>query len=260
MCFFSFYIDDVNKIAWHEVAKAASTTIKTWMVRVARGNLTQVFKNVHQMEIIRKVGIKHMECTPAEAELKFRGYTTLLVVRNPMTRLMSAYNDKMKYMNKKAQLKEKPYLQFKEYLQKINSSEATKRTPSINTFLAMIVSGYKVSQNPHWFPYFIAANPCYIQYDYILKVESLNTDLPMFIKNEYMSKYQVSNKSDLKLHVREKVGLPTGDIFIKGFTNTSQTLLEKVWHAFSFEASFFGYEFSSKNNVASCWLPEYQCC
>ena len=67
--YFRFHIDTINKVAWHEVAKAGSTAVKTLMVRVASGNLTQVFPDVHSThvtDLFMGIGIQVIEYTPYE--------------------------------------------------------------------------------------------------------------------------------------------------------------------------------------------------
>ena len=179
-----------------------------------------------------------------------------------MARISSAYTDKIvfyeKYFNNE-------YAEFKTYLEEIKSPEATWPIPAIDRFLEMLVSKSKASHNLHWYSYFKAANPCYIDYDYVLKIESLDIDLPMFVKEVYKSKYTIHNDDTLlNLNVRDKKislrKILLLDKVIQGLMVANQTLLEKVRDSFCYEAKFFGYGYSTKTSMAHCWLPEHQCC
>ena len=70
---------------------------------MASGNLTQVYYNVHSRQIsdvFSDIGIHTKHHTPTSAKHHLKGFTKLLVVRNPMDRLISAYTDKIVFFNK----------------------------------------------------------------------------------------------------------------------------------------------------------------
>ena len=110
---------------------------------------------------------------------KLKGFTKFIVVRNPLTRVVSSYRNKILNNNTmQSQF-------FKTYLRSINSAEAAKDYPSLESFIMLLLSDHRHSKNVHWNNFFERTNPCYIDYDYILKLETMQTDLKLLLSNAY---------------------------------------------------------------------------
>ncbi len=103
-------------------------------------------------------------------EKRLESYTKVIVVRHPFDRLRSTHN------NKFVETFRGVYPQM--YRRKINASIHENVTKSLEQFLTAVKERYHSGYyNRHWMSYVDLCHPCHIQYDYILKMETLTSDL-----------------------------------------------------------------------------------
>ena len=99
-----------------------------------------------------------------------------MVARHPVSRFISAYWDKMTMT--------KGY--FNKVLNKqrhtITEREFNKSWLTFGEFARMrLDEDWRYQNDPHWTQTHKLCSPCAIQYDYILKLESLDIDIDLFI-------------------------------------------------------------------------------
>lgn len=137
--------------------------------------------------------------------------------------------------------------------------------PTFQGFLTMITSNEGFSNDVHFSPYFKNINPCFMEFDYILKLETQNRDLAMFLSEVYKVKDASAHLQvhQLSLTVPKNTTPAVNDsVFLKAYKTIPHSLLSQVMQKFKYEMEFFGYHFNVSSAVASCCLNtvETLCC
>ena len=171
-------VDDRHRIIYCPIGKTGSTSIKTLMLSqstTVEFDELPTFEKAHSTIFQKKHGVKLLATYPIEEiHEKFRTYTKLIVVRHPFERLLSAYKDKFI---------KTPYA----YRRLIhgNASRYRDSTGHINVtgFLNMLSRSIETDSNyifdhtnKHWNLQHEACHMCFVEYDYIAKVETFSSD------------------------------------------------------------------------------------
>jgi hypothetical protein len=171
-------VDDANQVAYCYVHKGGSTTWKTLLANISsNGNISNDMIEILSVHSnMNKYGIKMVDYSD-----KYENYTKLLIVRNPLDRLVSGYLDKMH-----SSISKFPKIQqsiIKQY-RKDNSTNSTY--PTFEEYVAMLLNeSDKANMNFHWSPYVHRCGICGINYDFILRIETMQHDMPMFFSSVY---------------------------------------------------------------------------
>ena len=100
-------------------------------------------------------------------------YTKFLVVRHPFTRLVSSYQDKIK--NPKAN----KHIQDN-ILQNLSPNQQNKHAPYpyFQDFIEKVLDkDWKHYKDRNWQTFDSICQPCHVKYDYVLKLESIESEL-----------------------------------------------------------------------------------
>lgn len=181
----SLIVDDVHRVIYCYIPKVACTGWKRTMVnltgKVNPDKLSSL--PVHQDWYIRSVGLKFLgDYSSDEMMERLRIYPKFLFVRHPLERLLSAFRDKFIKRNKFTVRFHHKY--GRHIVQKFrrNPSNRSMKTGSDVTFPEFIkyighIGDSGFSFNPHWEPYHIRCDPCRIRYDFIGKMETMESDI-----------------------------------------------------------------------------------
>ena len=250
-----FYIDSNHKIAYGITPKCASSTIKTLMVRIASKGMLGYKNNIHTEphKQLKLYGIRLDKIPVSSVKKRLSGYTIFTIVRNPFSRLLSAYKNKIL----------QPLMRN---LSAVNYTEADKKIPSFKSFLEMLVS--EPTHNVHWRSYLDTLSPCQVDYEYILRLETLNTDLKKFLANVYQG-YEYKNHSNIHRNPSSQpkslINVTTTVTHLEEFQQINSSLLDKVIHMYRYDLLLFGYDFTKDTSMAGCNIdnPNYKggyCC
>lgn len=165
-----------------EVSKAGCTSMKSFLLQNILSN-TRLAERKKDLII----GRPHRSAMPSPfvkpyqiGEQRFiemmnsGDFTVLAVVRNPGTRLMSAYNDKI--VRKKPQ-----YRKLAQFLRNEGLATSSEDRPdvSVEVFCKYLMSlGNSRAFDQHWRPQFEHLSPDVINYTHIVQLEKLDQDLP----------------------------------------------------------------------------------
>ena len=110
--------------------------------------------------------------------------TKFLFVRNPFTRILSGYIDKL-FTNNIVFWGTTGTIIVKE--QRPGASKESLRCGHDTTFTEFVKhivnsEEYLTHRNPHWYPMYDACRPCNLNYDVIGNIETFQNDLDMFLK------------------------------------------------------------------------------
>lgn len=217
------------------------------MVRIASNGRIGYKYNIHTLNstLLLLYGIVMNKYTPDQVKVELNGYTKFLVVRNPFNRLVSAYYSKIIEGN------DNIHQIFIKYLQDIRSDEQYKRKPNLRSFLEMIVSNHKAATDAHWISYFNTSNPCFIQYEYILRLETLQEDLSNFLFKSYSGikykKYMNLHKNPSKNQV-----IMHNQVIPAELTSLNKTMINMFVKKYKYDFTFFGYSYKLNSPVIAC--------
>ena len=216
-----FYVDEKHKLLYCGVPKAASTTMKTLFIK--SGDNPQNSSDVHSKQVLQNAGIKMFHLYPDHQQKEMiRSYTKLIIVRNPLARLTSAYQ---------------MFTKAGEYLYKIQRYKAllhpknSSARLTLSDFVTISLEDVTDRNNEHWLPYSLTCNPCQIQYDFILKQETLKSDLKLL--EPFFSKQSLDS-----LHVLNSFA-SSSNSHLPGLTPLKRQRLQR---RYLFDCELFGYK------------------
>ncbi|XP_076813769.1 carbohydrate sulfotransferase 11-like [Clavelina lepadiformis] len=231
------------KLAYCFIPKSGCSNMKKLMLDI-EGYNTTTLKNAEIHDVSRKYLRKG---TPNNI-LK-ENYLKLIMVRQPYERLVSSYNDKIRF----------PYndqfSKFSKMMKELygNTSQVqdTESTPSFEEFVKYVSDGrnqgFKNGGEMHWNTYTSLCNPCHVEYDVILHLETIKDDVRYLLR---------------------LIGAPDAYDFSRGYSKGGQSMTEqrnylekyfkqltssqkdKLYKAYEYDFKLFGYspELTMQNN------------
>ena len=171
-------MSDGHKILYCAIPKIACTNWKTIMLLL---NGKTVTKDVHHVHIPSLT-----DFSAEEVDRRLREYKKLIIVRNPHERLLSAYNDK--FVNRK---KSSHFVRIygplimkntAKYMKRSNVNYAIDKETEITfqdfvRYVGNVENELSTLDECHWREIYQLCSPCAIQYDYILKLETMSDDV-----------------------------------------------------------------------------------
>ena len=216
-------------------------------------------RNVHQTEVLWKWGLG--KASFGQLLRSYPQYARFLVVRHPFDRLISAYTDKIVTKRPSFYTPVRKYIiqRFREG--NITKEEIEEGTPSFLEFVKMILSKSKYSEDRHWKPYGERCNPCYLEYQHLIRIESMIPDsIPVLkrldisdtevlddhrhVHNEQSTKHrnQQSTKTITKIQPK----------YLKEFETIPKDLVQQLFQRYKEDFLLFGYQFDYRNKMAVC--------
>ena len=182
-------VNDEQKTMYCYVPKVACTTLKRiFLFLTGRTNATDPKhlskKTVHGARLHTFLS----SFSPKEREYRLKNYRKVVFVREPLVRLLSAFRSKfINIANVSNNRFHKQYGRRIVQTVRQNSSQASFGYEYDVTFSEFIQFLIKFNTNStafdqHWTPVYQLCSPCYIQYDFIGKFESIATDTSLLLK------------------------------------------------------------------------------
>ena len=177
-----------------------------------------------------------------EAEIKYRinNYLKFIVVRDPLERIISAYNDKFVHTKDNSWRN-----RYKRYRRKQNtkthSSMTSSNTKPSQTLTFEDFFKLIINQNPkehideHRDIFYKLCHPCHVEYDIIAKYYTFNEDVGYILE-----KANLRNLDFPKL--REHNGPATKDLVARTLDNISENDIKKFMDVYSMDYRLFGYD------------------
>ena len=195
-----FLIDDKHKILYCYVAKVGCSTMKRIMLILSNANYTKDPLAIDSLFIHRIVQKSFINMSKEEIAYRLENYHKVMVVRNPIQRLWSAYLDKV-YLVQFVNIVKRIVESYRE-----NPTERERACANDATFSEFLkFTADNPEFNEHWMPYNQVCQPCAIKYNAVFKLESFDKDLEYFLRKTNTSnevdlsnlKNQTSTKSDV---------------------------------------------------------------
>ena len=175
-------IDEGHKVLYCFVPKAACSSWK-YVIAIQSGHtsLEKLLSNggkIHSVEYASGIRRLHKlyNLTTIQEIIRSEAYTRMIIARNPYSRLHSGYNDKIIQMYREyGRGIVRANRQFYPELPEVNGNILL---PFAN-FVDLIIRG-RLETNEHFRSINNLCHPCVIDYDYIAKTETMDTDkLPL---------------------------------------------------------------------------------
>ena len=243
---FQMLVDVRHKVMFCYVPKAACTSWKAVLCQLIKEGVRRTTEelllerkkdnwpgeDIHYF--LQSCGLKHMDkLTETEIAEVMTNYTKFMAVRHPIERLISLYRQKL-YTTP-----ENPHSDchlckslgtrlLKKY--RANPSEeslVTGRGVTQEEFFRHLIKNNEL--NEHWTEYSLLCHPCEINYDYILKTETMDVDAAQVIRRVYNSTlpFLESNPTNVS-HVTK--------------TRVSEEVNRDLLKRYDIDMDLFGYE------------------
>lgn len=192
---------------------------------------------------------------PSEEELRDAvstpGVVSLLVVREPFVRLLSAYRDKLENITP-------PYYRklARSIVQKYREN-ATKIFgpiksfgPTFYEFVSYLIDTHKnesIKFNEHWAPYYQFCTPCAVNFSVISKVETLRRDTRFVILQLGLGHVLDRKVKDRRTRIRtvmnkSRDGKNTTSLIKRYYSQLDERMLSDLLQIYGIDFEMFGYD------------------
>ncbi|CAL1544542.1 unnamed protein product, partial [Lymnaea stagnalis] len=197
-------VDDKNKLLYCAIPKVASTTWRRiFLILSGRTDVNNPlsFKADDVHHKYREHVIYLSTFSKEEIQIRLKDYYKFVFVREPFERLLSAFRNKFV-----TQTNASKYFKANFGKQIIDTYRVTPPANhegdgvTFTEFVEYIVDPTKeIPMNEHWEKYETLCNPCLVNYDFIGKLESIETD-GQYVLDKLALGYKLSipRRSDLK--------------------------------------------------------------
>ncbi|XP_013187507.1 carbohydrate sulfotransferase 11 isoform X1 [Amyelois transitella] len=179
-----YLINRQYHVIWCNIFKAASTS---WMYNFnLMANYTAAFLDKTRVVLLELARKKYARPTVEMIKKAQADSITFLIVRHPLERLASAYNDKIVHAWPKSFHDKMGQRIIKKYRKLLSGDEPApkERYPVFEEFVAYVLDEWKAKRmlDMHWTPYSRFCTPCKFNFDVILKFETLDEDQRFLIQ------------------------------------------------------------------------------
>ncbi|CAH2089509.1 unnamed protein product [Euphydryas editha] len=181
-----YLINRQYHVIWCNIFKAASTS---WMYNFnLMANYSAAFLDITK-EVPLELARKKYARPTVEMIRKAQGDSiTFLIVRHPLERLASAYNDKIVHAWPKSFHDQMGRKIIKKFRKPGSKPVPTERYPVFEEFVSFVLdeAKHRKQLDMHWTPYTAFCTPCKFNFDIILKFETLDEDQRFLIQMAHL--------------------------------------------------------------------------
>ena len=238
------------------IPKVACMTFQKIMAR-SLTNSSVDLKRINFPSFINSLGMNFLhKYSKSDIELRLDTYFKFIVVRHPFDRLLSAYADKFADPNNNmmmvTRLRRRAESRFGNFTCFDQNGQPRL---SLNQFLEL-VSDDKKFYDKHWQSYYTLCQPCLIDYDHIIRLETADNDIGIVLDHlNYTGSEErlaVSNRHEnMKRNTKNKL-----DVVTRQMNLMESDILHGLLKVFRYDFELFGY---SWNNVSGAAFPSKYC-
>ena len=249
--------------------KAGSTHFRTRLLH-ASSKYRKLAKKpdlfVHDATSMRPFGVSPLSDFRFDDALRILdNFTKVIVVRHPLVRVLSSYNDKL------ATIKPPnchPYQktlgnQIRRYLNRefIDNTTCVDDV-TFDEFMTFFTRHPKLKQDRHWTTYEATCRACKIRYDHVLRLETSSSDEDVFAQL-----LTQGTREEVTQHAHRLTNLTRANDGAsvrryQQFANISREIVRKVEKLYSNSNYLFGYKsnWTQDGLMTSCQYDETNCC
>lgn len=170
--------------------------------------------------------------------------TSLIIVREPFVRILSAYRDKL-------ELNYAPFYRYisrfiiKNYRNKSDNIMPRARRPTFEEFVKYLIDPKTVIDelDEHWIPYSRFCSPCTVKYTTIAKLETLDRDNKYIVNKLGIEKVLRQPTGKQANFINEsRDGRKTEALIKRYFRQLNVETLEKLIKVYEDDFELFGYD------------------
>ena len=260
-------VDDHNKILYCDLPKAASTTFNHMIYYSITGKYLDPKPCAPCWE--KEGMIMLYNFNKEERDQKLRDYYKILVVRHPLDRFVSCWNDKLavpwNLSNPEWQRTGPPMIKmFRKVPQGSTLEKEISKGVTLQEF-AWYVNHLEQNSpdehDPHWNTHYRLCHPCSIDYNLIVKVETMQIDTKEVLKRLHL------NGTEFPLiHARRTKEKKTLNLqkTIVDLRNISSESLQQIKQFYKLDMELFDYKWTDGSFNArcggSCQEGDRSCC
>ncbi|ELT96526.1 hypothetical protein CAPTEDRAFT_216064 [Capitella teleta] len=246
-------VNEKHNVMYCALPKAGSTTINNLFYYSITGKLPE--DDIHCMDCWRKAGMEYLHRYSHAARRKMLNtFYKVLVVRHPLDRMVSCWNGKFVHHNGNGNPWKMHFPRMVKLLRKIQINSSLepdlRMNPTFEEFAKYIVhlNTLGLKDDQHWRPHYRMCHPCSLDYDLIIKLDTIGDDL-----KPLMRKLNLTDSNFPSLNVRRDIG--THAAFQRTLPEYRQLLaddIEKLRNMFRYDMELFNYHWDDENFEASC--------
>ncbi|XP_011565274.3 carbohydrate sulfotransferase 11 [Plutella xylostella] len=245
-----FFIDYQHNLVWCNIFKAASSS---WLYYFnILGGYSRDFLARTRLDPITLARKKFAR--PSEEELREAisnpDVVSLIVVRDPFVRLLSAYRDKFERRNQYYLKIAKPIVaKYRKRTIKLFGNVTSPR-PTFYEFVAYLIDTYKESKlsefNEHWAPYYQFCSPCAVNFSVIAKTETLDRDSSYVISelglNSLLSGPRSKRTKLRTVMNKARDGKQTQQLVRRYYSQLDRSMMRGLLEIYGTDFEMFGYD------------------
>ncbi|KAK2170140.1 hypothetical protein LSH36_4g12043 [Paralvinella palmiformis] len=252
-------IDHWHKLAYCLIPKVGSRTIRT----ILGALLTRNASYVSGMDFPRIPGISILANMPPSLQQQvMEKYKKMIVVRHPYDRLLSVFDSKLLPTHREmvVELLAKNVRQINKYFSDVKGKETSfdpnEQTLSFEEFVGVISSQYNAGfRDRHWKTMFEHCDPCTIEYDFVLRLETLAKDYRVLSSYLHPPKW-LTNSAPYLEQMKTSLLNPEEKMFnlLWRYENIDSVSLEGLKNVYEKDLGLFGYTWDVEKG-ANCRIP-----
>lgn len=164
-----FLINEKFGLTWCNIFKAASSSWFEFFLKLANVKLK---KNVPQVQMARRSAYPRPSLETLMEVLNNTWYKSFVILREPFERILSSYNSKL------ADKESRFYHQVRCAMANVNPKKSKHCYPTFSQYIDYIINEYDTGEHmdEHWHPYSTFCSLCQVNYDYILRFETVEEE------------------------------------------------------------------------------------
>ncbi|XP_033644339.1 carbohydrate sulfotransferase 14-like [Asterias rubens] len=228
-------VNDKHKLLFNFIPKVSCTTWKTILSTLNNetGDLKQLYNNVTG-------NVKPVLFNYKQDDARLKSYRKVLFIREPMSRLLSAYLSKLRPRSRTQRIWERSYGSDISRRYRGVKNQKLKEGQWLDiTFVEFIKyitdlgSGFIINpMTDHWLPQYKLSRPCHVKYDFIGHFENLAVEGPFVLRWLGV---------DNIVHFPEYHSSNAKQQFLKYYKSISPDLMRKLIDYYHVDYRLFGY-------------------
>ena len=224
-------VNDEHRVLFCYVPKAACANWKRVMM-VLDGKVS----NSNDVVKVNHKAFTFLEdLPPLEAQRKLNEYYKFMFVREPLTRLWSAYKDKF-LLNHSVSFHVHYGKRIVKKFRTNSDANAKGNDVTLTEFLQFLDQSNELNMNEHWMPFYKLCQPCAVSYNFIGSFENIQHDAVQVLK---------------ELNVDEQVSFPKQQAYYRsggtGFATMDKahapiSILQRVLKKYALDYEMFSYK------------------
>ena len=232
-------LDDVHRVIYSYIPKVGCSSWKEALIRITNPGASGHIPGVHEPTTMLKYGFRYLASLNAwQRQRVLNNYRSFVFVRHPLDRVLSAYQDKfMRYSRFHGTYREYYAPQIlRRFRPGATEAEIQEgKGVTFKEFALYVIDQHRNGRhmNIHWRPFWDLCRPCQRHYDFIGKIETMDTDA------DYVFRTYLGQTNPPKFPRRNAKWSQNA---LRHFQQLDQNELDALIDVYKKDFEIFGYE------------------